>query len=53
MNPDPSTQIYEKDVILEDDIDYSENLQKKKEMPDKRPKLDDDIDREELTDEEV
>ena len=31
MNPDPSTQIYEKDVILEDDIDYSENLQKKKE----------------------
>ena len=52
MNPDPVTQIYEKDVILEDDYEQMDKDEQNEYM-DKRAKTGDDIEREELSDEEV
>ena len=57
MNPDPSVQIYEKDVILNDDVEYQNQQQNQQqtetnEFVDKRAKTgEEEIEREELSDE--
>lgn len=53
VNPDPNTQIYEKDVILDDDYDFVEKPSKKHDFVDKRSKTGEKIEREELSEDDM
>lgn len=51
-NPDPSNQVYEKDVILGDDVDVRRDQREGESFKDKRVRVNQ-IEREELSEEEV